>query len=526
MKKFALNISPKKLTAIAVVLVSVLASIGVYTIVSINKNVSEMAAAANEKIHTFPAYPAVNTLGKDPTIIKRGEYLAKAGDCIACHTNSPKKGTPFAGGLPMHTPFGTIYSPNITPDKETGIGNWTEAQFIKAMRKGISPSGHYYYPAFPYYYFNKVSLDDLKAIKLYLDSIPAVKQQNRNPEMIKPFNRRFLQLGWRVLFFQPNDTGPYQDDPKQSPLWNRGAYLVEGLGHCAMCHSPSYHIISESISLGAPIQKYNLSGAKIQGYLAPNISKANLNSISTDEIIRVFTEGRLIGGGKIEGPMLEAVNDSLKYLTHSDQLAIATYLKTVISQTPPKPKSSGGPGAVVYEGYCAGCHATGSGGAPKFGDASGWDPIFKNKMDKIYSQAIHGNGGMPAKGTCISCTDTEIKQAVDYMVAAVKGGGVGSSVPRAPKAKPLTLQDGKRIYDKNCSACHQTGFKGAPKLGDKKAWQPTIDAGFFETYQNVVSGRKGHPAVGGCATCTDAELKAAIKYMMQQDTTTKNYELW
>jgi len=524
MKKIVQKLSERKVITCAVVLLLVLTGIGIYTVLSIDKNLKEMAKAASEVTYYFPAYPSVNTTGRDPAIIKRGEYLAKAGDCIACHTNSPEKGIAFAGGLPMHTPFGTIYSPNLTPDKETGIGNWTEDQFIKAMRKGISPTGHYYFPAFPYYYFNRISTDDLKAIKSYLDSIPAIKQKNIPPRMVKPFNRRFLQLGWRVLFFRPETTETYQPNTKQSALWNRGAYLVEGLGHCAMCHSPSYHIISESISLGAPIRKYNLTGAKIQGYLAPNISKANLSTISLDEIVKVFAHDRLIGGGKVEGPMLEANHDSLSLLTHDDQLAIATYLKTVVSQTPPKPKSSGGPGAGTYESYCAGCHAAGSGGAPRFGDITGWDPVLKNSIDKIDYDAIHGVGNMPAKGTCISCSDTEIKQAVDYMIAAAKGGA--GAVAPTPKVPTLTMTDGKRVYDGTCGVCHNVGFKNAPKLGDKKAWQHSIDDGFFETYQNILSGHKGHIARGACTDCTDAELKAAVKYMMQQGTTTNNYELW
>jgi cytochrome c5 len=223
--------------------------------------------------------------------------------------------------------------------------------------------------------------------------------------------------------------------------------------------------------------------------------------------------------------MLEVNHDSLRYLTHSDQLAIATYLKTVESKTPPIPKSSGGAGGGVYEAYCTGCHTTGAGGAPKLGDAAAWDPLLKAGIDSVYASAINGKGGMPAKGTCLSCSDTEIKQAVDYMVAATKGEA-GKTVVAAPLPKPLTLADGKRLYDENCSICHNAGFKGAPKPGDTAAWLPIIKAGFMQTYINVVSGRLGHPPMGACTNCNDAELKAAIKYMMQQSTTTKNYELW
>jgi len=524
MKRIVIKMTENKLISLAAIALFLATGIGIYTVISINKNVAEMTKAASETVYYFPKYPPVDIKGKDAALIKRGEYLSKAGDCIACHTNSPKKGTAFAGGLPMVTPFGTIYSPNITPDKETGIGSWTEEQFIKAMRKGISPKGKYYFPAFPYYYFNKISTNDLKAIKAYLDSLPAVKQQNLNPKMIKPFNQRFLQLGWRALFFRSqeniNDT---IQNPKQSLTWNRGAYFVEGLGHCAMCHSPSYHLLSPAISLGAPIKKYNLTGAKIQGYLAPNISKTNLSSISLDEIVKVFTEDRLIGGGKVEGPMLEVNHNSLSQLTHEDQYAIATYLKTVVSQTP-KQNTSGGPGAGVYEGYCAGCHATGSGSAPKFSDAADWAPVLKKKIDVIYTNALHGLGGMPAKGTCNSCSELDIKQAVDYMLTAAKGGS-GGTTTSMPKVSTLTMTDGKHVYESACGICHSIGFKGAPKLGDKKAWEKSANAGFLTTYENIVTGRKGHIAHGACPTCSDAELKAAVKYMLQQSTN-NNYELW
>lgn len=524
MKNTVTKSKQKKLKTLFAVALALGGSVGVYTLLSIKSNLEKMAADAKETAaYNFATYPTPNTMGKDPSLVKRGEYLVKAGDCIACHTNSPEKGTPFAGGLPMHTPFGTIYAPNITPDKETGIGKWTEADFVKAMRTGVSPQGHYYYPAFPYYYFNHVTDADLKAIKAYLDSIPAIKQQNKPNEMMKPFDQRFLQFGWRFMFFRHDDTGAFQENPKQSAVWNRGAYLVEGLGHCAMCHSPSYHIISDSISLGAPMKKYDLTGAKIQGYMAPNISKSNLEKVSIDDIVDVFTKDKLIGGGKIAGPMLEANHDSLRYLDRSDLVAIATYLKSVDSQLPPV-NTSGGPGAATYEGYCAGCHATGAGGAPKIGDKAAWGALEKKyTRDGLYTLAMRGNAGMPAKGACMSCSETDIKQAADYIMA----GGSGDTITPPPACQaPLPAADSKRSYENNCSACHASGKDHAPKLGDKKAWKSAIDAGFFDTFISIQSGHNGHPANAGCKTCSDAEIKAALKYMMQQVDTTNNYNLW
>lgn len=517
-------LSQKKYRAIAITAILAMIGAASYTYISIERNVQKMALSDNETQRYFPPYPQINTAGKDAALIKRGEYLAKAGDCMACHTNTPKKGKAFAGGLAMVTPFGTIYSPNITPDKKTGIGNWTDEQFIKAMREGISPSGHYYFPAFPYYYFSKVSTDDLKAIKAYLENIPAVEQENIEADMVKPFNFRFLQLGWRLLFFRSENANLFQPNPKLSAELNRGAYLVDGLGHCAMCHSPSYHLISKSLPLGAPIKKYDLTGAKVQGFLAPDITKANLSTISDDEIVRVFTHDHMIGGGTIEGPMLEVNHDSLNQLSSSDLLAIAKYLKTVESKAQPV-ASGGDAGKATYETYCSGCHTTGAGGAPKYGDAAAWDAVTKKGMPQVYNNALHGIGGMPAKGTCNACSDDNIKQAVDYMVNSTKGS-TGKSIVAATKTKPLTMADGKRIYDANCSVCHVAGFKGAPKPGDMAAWQKIIAAGFYDTYKNVVTGRTGHIPQGACPTCTDGELKAAIKYMMQQSTTTKDYTLW
>jgi len=278
--------------------------------------------AATKHAGKYPTYPTPH-YGTDPkktTLIKRGEYLTKLGDCIACHTK-PGSQKPFAGGLPIKTPFGTIYTPNITPDKATGIGNWTNKQFLDAMRDGKSPEGHYYYPAFPYIYFNSVNTKDLLAIKAYLNAIPPIQQKDRETDMHFPFNWRFLQLGWRILFF--HDKGPYQNNPKQSAAWNRGKYIVDGLGHCSMCHTPMHHFIRKKWVLGAPIQKYYLTGNFVEGFFAPNITSTDLKNTPTQEIADVFLKDKLIGGGEVEGPMADVNHDSLKYLL-SNRLTYAS----------------------------------------------------------------------------------------------------------------------------------------------------------------------------------------------------------
>jgi cytochrome c5 len=503
----------------------VLTVFGIYTAHFLELNLQLMSNAvtnaAKEKPY-FPDYPPINSTGKDAALLNRGEYLAKAGDCIACHTNTLAKGKTFAGGLAIATPFGVIYSQNITPDKETGIGAWTDAQFIKAMRHGISPEGEYYYPAFPFYFFAQVTDDDLKALHAYLNSLPAIHQINPPNTMAFPFNIRLLQLGWRILFLHPKTNDGYHNVATQSADWNRGAYLVQGLGHCAMCHTPSYYLLSKNIPLAAPVDKYNLTGAQVQGYVALNISKSGLGNIPDDTIENVFLKDELTGGGKVIGPMLEVNHDSLKYLSHEDLSAIATYLKSVDSKMPPKPKMSGNIGASVYSNYCFGCHAMGAGGAPKFGDTAAWDKLLKKGKQTLYNNALHGLNGMPAMGTCSSCTDKDIEAAVDYMSTSKEAGGVTESLPPVPT---LTLADGKRVYEKNCTSCHTSGEHGAPKFGDMNAWQPTIDEGFMAAYENIVTGKQGHPKLAGCDNCSDAEIKAALKYLMQSNSK-NNYSLW
>jgi cytochrome c5 len=478
----------------------------------------------------YPSYPTINYgTGANAEQLKRGEYLTKLGDCIACHTT--QNGKPFAGGYPIDTPFGTIYTPNLTADKETGIGSWSEKDFIRAMRDGISPHGQYYYPAFPYLFFNIVSDEDLLAIRAYLQAVPAVHQMNKKNSMMFPFNWRFLQLGWRIMFFDMQKTGPFTPNPKQSVAWNRGNYLVNGLGHCGMCHTPSYFLLSEKYSLAAPIRKYDFTGNMVQGFYAPNITSTLLRNVTTDEFSRVFLQDRLIGGGSVEGPMKDANHDSLKYLTMDDIKAIDTYLVSVVSQTPPKRTSSTSgstQGQDIYEKYCTGCHTTGAGGAPKIGDATAWAPRIKQGLNVMYKNAINGIRGMPPKGTCISCTNQEIQDAVNYIVDQ-SGSSAGTETTTTAKAIPkLTMADGKRIYEKYCAICHAPGthYLNAPKVGDQQTWAPLIKEGVDIAILRTIQGYGNMSPRGGCSQCNDAEIKAAVLYMIQNSQTGKDYNLW
>ena len=169
----------------------------------------------------------------DEDAVMHGEYLVRAGGCFSCHTAAG--GQKLAGGRALATPFGTFYSPNITPDPQTGIGRWTDAQFVRALREGVRPDGANYFPVFPYPSFTGITDDDALAIKAYLFSRPPVRQQNRPHDVAFPISKRFLQTGWKLLFFTP---GPFEPAPERSAAYNRGAYLVSALAHCGECHTP------------------------------------------------------------------------------------------------------------------------------------------------------------------------------------------------------------------------------------------------------------------------------------------------
>lgn len=365
----------------------------------------------------YPAYPATKPAsGKEQASIARGEYLAKMGDCIACHTNVSGGTAAFAGGLPLATPFGTFYSPNITPDKETGIGNWTEKDFIRALKEGRNPQGGNYFPVFPYVYFSKITDEDASALYAYFMSIPAVKLKNK--DLPFPFGvpgARFTLWGWNLLFFFPQDSA-FIDSTGKSPAWNRGKYLVDGLGHCSMCHTPLN-------ALGAPKNKYYLTGGFIDGYWAPGINRLGLESATLAEITDVFKKGRLINdAGPVAGPMAEVNHNSLMHLTEEDGLAIATYLKTVESEEPMAVEPSTEPpslarGRQVYTQTCVICHQDGKMSAPLIGNAPNWYMRLKTSgLTGLYRHVIDGYNSMPVKGACVTCSNNDIISAVDYIL--------------------------------------------------------------------------------------------------------------
>lgn len=472
----------------------------------------------------YPTYPPINPpLGVSEKLAKRGEYLAKLGDCISCHTNT-KEGMPaYAGSFPIVTPFGTIYTPNITGDKKTGIGSWTEKDFIRALKEGRNPiSGHNYIPAFPYVFFANVTDDDAKAIFAYLLSIPPVELENKSQPF--PFNMPGLSIGlrvWNLLFFYPNDD--YKYDPNQSAQWNRGKYLTDGLGHCSMCHTPM------NIAGGWKNQYY-LTGSLLNGYWAPNITGYGLESASRYEVADVFANGQLINrAGPVTGPMAEVNHNSLSYISEEDRLAIATYLKTVVSEEPlGLPPSDSQPtlkrGKQVYVNACIICHQKGVMSAPLIGGSSNWYMRLKSSgITGLYRHSINGYNSMPVKGACVTCSDNDIIAAVDYMLNKSLSRSQWLDLKTSgPKKYPA---NGKTIYQENCSVCHNEGKLGAPKIGDKQVWAPIIDKNMDVIIENTVNG-KNHLKNGGCKQCSTSEVIDAIKYMVSQSKTEGNYSLW
>jgi nicotinate dehydrogenase subunit B len=303
--------------------------------------------------------------------IAKGRQLAALGDCAVCHTQV--NGAINAGGRAIETPFGIIYSTNITPDAETGIGAWSYPAFERAMREGIHRDGRHLYPAFPYNHFAKTSDADLQALYAYLMAQPAVRAVNREPALAFPFNIRPLMAGWNALF---HDSATFVPDPAQSPAWNRGAYLVEGLGHCGACHSPRN-------ALGAEKADAYLAGGFAEGWEAPPLTSLSQAPIpwSEDELFAYLRSGESRFHGVAAGPMAPVVKD-LAALPDDDIRAMAVYLGSfngaaigkaeqralaakLETSTATRAGAASSVGARLYDGACAVCHEVG--GAPLFG---------------------------------------------------------------------------------------------------------------------------------------------------------------
>jgi mono/diheme cytochrome c family protein len=329
--------------------------------------------------------------------IEKGKYLAQAGDCIACHTipGHPE----FSGNRPLPTPFGTLYSPNISPDPATGIGKWSAQEFYTMMHTGRGRDGKLLYPAMPFANYTKVTREDSDAIYAYLMSVRPVVRENRPHELKFPYNNRNLLIGWRTLYFEQ---GEYQPDKTKSAEWNRGAYLVQGLGHCSMCHTPIN-------MLGGSSEEKAFQGGLIpmQNWYAPSLTSNREGGLGEWEIQDIM-DLLQIGVSKratVYGPMAEVTYHSLQYMSDADARAMAVYLKSLPdqdtsvrapSQAPNTPQAMQvfSEGRRIYEDKCATCHGSEGKGKPPH-----YPPLANNQSIEMAS-AVNPirmvlNGGYP-----------------------------------------------------------------------------------------------------------------------------------
>ena len=293
--------------------------------------------------------------------IERGRYLTVAGDCASCHT-VPGSGEPFAGGRSIETPFGVVVGANITPDRETGIGAWSDELFLSALREGKGHAGTLLYPAMPYPYYTKVTERDALAIRAYLNTVKPVHNAVVSNKLPFPFDVREEMKVWNALYFK---SGEFKPDAAKSAEWNRGAYLVEGLGHCGACHTPK-------TTLGGDDLNHALQGYKLQGWFAPNITNDNergLGGWSVADIVSYLKAGHNAATAAT-GIMAEEISLSSSQMTDADLTAIATYLKDLQGQASSSPAavSASDPtmvaGGAIYADECSACHGMDGKGVP------------------------------------------------------------------------------------------------------------------------------------------------------------------
>ncbi len=359
---------------------------------------------------------------KNPALIERGAYLARAGNCMACHTE--RGGTPYAGGRGIDTPFGTVYASNLTPDATHGLGGWQANDFWRALHHGRSRDGRLLYPAFPYTSYSQVSREDADALFAFLQSLPPSPQPNRTHELRWPFNTQPALAVWRALYFRPT---PFEADASQSAEWNRGAYLVRGLGHCAACHSAR-----NALGASSPL---DLAGGLIpmQNSYAPSLNSPSEAGVSRWPLAHVLAllKNGTSPSGTVQGPMAEVVLHSTQHLSDADLRAMAVFLKALperaseLERAPQARTQLSTEGGKLYGQHCAQCHGEQGEGVPGAYPALAGNRAVTlaspvNLVQVVlyggYAPATHGNPrpyGMPP--FVMELSDAEIARVLSFI---------------------------------------------------------------------------------------------------------------
>ena len=367
----------------------------------------------------FAPFPA---LAEPPPseVVAHGKSLVEASDCATCHTADPQR--PFAGGKRIDTPFGAIYSPNLTPDRETGIGDWSDADFVRALRFGVAPDGSRYYPAFPYPYFTKFTRGDILAIRAYLSTLTPFRNEEPPPALRFPLNFRVVMRVWNYFFFKP---GILEPDQHKDIDWNRGRYLVEGAGHCGACHTPKN-------MFGADRRGQAFAGGRVGDWFAPRLdgaARSGLKSWSVDDIVEYLQSGRN-ARSHADGLMAEVVVNSTSKISDGDARAIAVYLKSLPTGPPERqvilpPEDRMKSGEALYEHACVACHEKDGSSAPRIypplpGNAllQSADPtstlrIILDGAQTVITPRAPNKGSMPAYAK--QWTDQQIADVTNYI---------------------------------------------------------------------------------------------------------------
>ena len=387
-----------------------------------------LRAAALLSVTAF-AGAGIPPAGAQP-VLERGEYLARAGDCVSCHT--APGGAPFAGGLRLDTPFGYMLSPNITPDADTGIGRWSGDDFYRAMHFGVNKRGQDLYPTMPYDFYTRVARADVDAIYAYLRTVKPVRNAVEVNHLDFPFNVRATMAAWRELYFT---AGTFRADPAKPAAWNRGAYLVEGLGHCSDCHSPRN-------ALGGIEKSKAFQGAVIDGWFALDLTSdmaTGLGAWTAAEIAGYLKTGVRRDKTTVLGPMAEVVRNSTRFLTDEDRLAMAEYLKALppdsrlkSGRVPPDPTRVRG--AQLYTENCGGCHQAQGRGVPGVFPPLAGNPVVlaadSGNVIKVVDRGIARRDGyvpMPAFG--YQLTEQQVADIVNYVRTSWGNRAVPDATP-------------------------------------------------------------------------------------------------